>query len=198
VYYQLDGSSHCYINTAGAVLSTGNRRPAFLKQQDNNGYKQVSIKLDTGGRGFPYVHRLVAARFIPNPEGKPDVNHIDGNKGNNDVRNLEWCTESENTRHAYATGLMKAKQGVEHHRYGKPHDAETKAKMAAAKLGENHPKFKGWYITPAGRFASANAGAVANNTCAKQVAKWCKGGKMVAQGWDFELIHPPQALALAA
>lgn len=50
-------------------------------------------------------HRLVAKHFIPNPEDKQTVNHIDGNKANNDVNNLEWATLGENLTHAYATGL---------------------------------------------------------------------------------------------
>lgn len=61
------------------------------------------------------VHRLVAETFILNQKNKPEVNHKDGNKSNNNISNLEWCTSSENQIHAFKTGLQKIKKGEEHH-----------------------------------------------------------------------------------
>ena len=73
---------------------------------NNRGYYSVGIRRKTH-----MVHRLVAQAFIPNPENKPFVNHIDGNKLNNHVSNLEWCTVQENNLHARQTGLHKQAVG---------------------------------------------------------------------------------------
>lgn len=63
------------------------------------GYYQVTLSKEAKSRTFR-VHRLVALAFIPNPDNKPYINHIDGNKKNNRIENLEWCTASENNWHA--------------------------------------------------------------------------------------------------
>ena len=80
---------------------------------DKDGYYKVNLKKNQKGKSSR-VHRLVAEAFINNPENKPQVNHINGVKSNNNILNLEWATLSENRRHAYQTGLQngEARRGV--------------------------------------------------------------------------------------
>jgi|JI9StandDraft_1071089.scaffolds.fasta_scaffold40654_3 hypothetical protein len=79
----------------------------LIKTQDNHkGYKKVTISLN-GKKNTFMAHRLVAKCFIENPLNKEQVNHKNGIKDDNRVENLEWCTGSENVRHAMKTGLNK-------------------------------------------------------------------------------------------
>lgn len=96
------------------------------------------------------VHRIVAMAFLPIVDGKDFVNHIDGKKENNAVENLEWCTRSENQRHAYAYNLMSAdgeknsnaKLSTEDVNYIRTHyikgDKTFGAKALAKKYGVTH------------------------------------------------------------
>ena len=72
---------------------------SILKPSTYTGYAIVSLQKN-GETSYKRVHTLVAEAFIPNPDNKREVNHIDGNKTNNNVKNLEWCTSSENQLHA--------------------------------------------------------------------------------------------------
>ena len=76
---------------------------------DKKGYKRVAIMVN-GKLTTLKVHRIVAKAFIDNVDGKPQVNHIDCIKTNNEVSNLEWVNNSENIQHAFDNGLMKAKR----------------------------------------------------------------------------------------
>lgn len=71
---------------------------------DKDGYYKVWLSKNSKKRPY-FIHRLVALHFISNPEGKPVVNHVDGDKQNNDMSNLEWATRSENDLHAFKLGL---------------------------------------------------------------------------------------------
>lgn len=92
-----------YVTDTGDVYSrkSNNGKVIKLKPQKTwKGYLRVHLRNNNGPRHKP-IHRLVAEAFIPNPDNKPEVNHKDGNKKNNYVGNLEWCTGSENMRHAF-------------------------------------------------------------------------------------------------
>lgn len=86
----------------------------ILKQfVDRFGYKYVVITINREEHKIR-VHRLVAKTFINNPDKKEQVNHKDGNKKNNTINNLEWCTASENMKHAYAIGLKMGKRKLKY------------------------------------------------------------------------------------
>jgi hypothetical protein len=94
----------------GMVFSI--KRNIFLKEAMNkDGYKNVNLSKN-GKQNFFRIHRLVALVYIPNPLNKPEVNHIDGNKLNNNVSNLEWNTHSENTSNLNDNIRVDNKTGI--------------------------------------------------------------------------------------
>ncbi len=96
--------NHNYaVNKKGEIFSF-RRNHKLTPKVNHDGYLRIQLYYK-GKCEFVSIHRLIAETFIANPENKAVVNHIDGNKQNNAVDNLEWCTQSENIRHAYDTGL---------------------------------------------------------------------------------------------
>ena len=108
------------VDTLGCVWRWDfTKRKWFIMKPSNlNGYKQVNLTTDGKRKGL-LVHRLVALAFIPQVDGKEHVNHIDGNKANNVVSNLEWCTPMENIHHAATLGLMELGGGYKKSARGK-------------------------------------------------------------------------------
>ena len=93
-----------------------------------NEYRRIYLHTDNEEKDLA-IHRIVAMAFIPNPENKPFVNHIDGNKLNNRADNLEWVTASENMKHAYRIGLC-SKHWTGGGMAGKRHTEESRKKMS--------------------------------------------------------------------
>jgi len=101
---QVKGVTRSYVDKKGVTQTIKERMRALVFNKQ--GYAQIQLTISGVTKGF-MVHRLVGYAFIDNPENKPFINHKDGNKANNTIANLEWCTRSENELHAYRTGLKK-------------------------------------------------------------------------------------------
>ena len=132
------------ISNLGRLKSFKRCMVKILKPSFNGNYFFVYLHRN-GEAKMHYVHILVAQTFVPNPDNKPFVNHIDGNKLNNYAENLEWVTPSENARHAFETGLNKSgcengnakltpEQVREIRRYCVPGDPECGFKAFAKKF----------------------------------------------------------------
>lgn len=86
------------------ITGLGSIKKKITLQYDKDGYLSCGLYKD-GTKYYCRVHRLVGETYIPNPENKLQINHINGIKCDNRIINLEWCTASENVQHAYNTGL---------------------------------------------------------------------------------------------
>jgi len=104
VWKEIEGFENYLVSDQGNVMNKDSGR--ILKyRRHSGGYGRVTFMLN-GKYVDKYVHRLVAEAFIPKDESRKQVNHIDGDKYNNKVENLEWCNSKENIRHAMRTGLL--------------------------------------------------------------------------------------------
>ena len=106
---KIKGYENYLISDRGRVYNYKYKK--FRKLGNVRGYHQVDL-CKNGVMKTLAIHRLVALAFIPNPENKETVNHIDGCKTNNHADNLEWCTQKENVQHSWSNGLVKPKIGV--------------------------------------------------------------------------------------
>ena len=103
-----------------------NKQWVLKQYEDRNGYMYVTLQKDKNRKTIK-VHRLVAEAFIENPNKYPCVNHIDSNRINNDVSNLEWCTYKQNMQHALLNGRF-----------------ENMKKINSERMKKNKPILKRW------------------------------------------------------
>lgn len=122
------------INKNGKVLSV--KQNKILKGKIGiKGYVEISLSKE-GKRKYTTLHRLLAETFIKNEHNKKCVNHKDGNKLNNSLDNLEWCTYSENIKHAFDTGLKKPR------RNGLTYEQHHKVKVKHIESGKTFNSIK--------------------------------------------------------
>ena len=129
----------------------------------DRGYAHVILH-QNGNRKTHAIHRLVATAFIPNPENRTTVNHIDGNKQNNNFQNLEWVSPKQNTVHAVKLGLVKS--GEESH----------KAKLTSAQVQEirslyvpKDKKYGGRALAERYNVSTSTIGKIVNNETHRQL-----------------------------
>lgn len=117
------GRTVLYPNSCYNKTNKGVFRPERILKHKTKRYAGVTLS-NGKNKIYPNIHRLVALAFIPNPNNKPCVNHIDGDKQNNCVSNLEWLDWADNTMHAHKTGLIipiygKSNRSYKHGKYTK-------------------------------------------------------------------------------
>lgn len=164
-----------YITDVGDVYSRNYRKTGRIKKLsqtfDSGGYCHVNLYKDK--KIYTHkIHRLVAKTFIPNPENKPQVNHKNGIKTDNQVQNLEWATNSENELHAYK------------------YLGKTNGLPMKGKLGKNNPNSKIVLQIKNGKTiaefygtleAQRKTGIIYNN-----IIEVCKGRRMTAGGYQWK------------
>lgn len=141
IYACIEGYTNYLITSYGRVISINdNKYNLQFKQKstnyDKDGYEKVTLAKKHKPKVFS-VHRLVAQAFIPNPDNKPQVNHIDENKTNNHIYNLEWTTAKENCNHGtHNERVSNAQKGSKNHRYGK----QSTTRRKVVRIGFNSIK----------------------------------------------------------
>lgn len=154
------------VSSEGRVRSLLRGTPYILKTQpDTKGYRRLSVTIERKKLSFK-LHRLVAQAFIPNTCNLPQVNHIDGNKDNNSVSNLEWISNYDNAQHAIKNGLWDMCENIQ-----KFNVAKRKPIIAY----KNAEEMRFVSISDAERYFNS-----------RHITDVLKGKRQTVKGWSFE------------
>lgn len=157
----------------------------ILKGNYTRGYRYV-VLCKNGSQSSPKVHRLVAETFVENPCGFECINHVDGDKANNHIDNLEWCTHSHNTLHSYELGLQEKQFGSKNHMYKKRGKLNAKSKPVIMKSleGENLKRFES--VELAVSWLKQRGHPKARSSSISQCARGIKYKKAYGYKWEYE------------
>jgi|SaaInlV_100m_DNA_6_1039743.scaffolds.fasta_scaffold32852_2 hypothetical protein len=127
-----------FVDNQGNVYSNRKFTKLTLIKQHKDAYGYLRVKLLGQTKK---THRLVATAFVPNPEDKPTVNHINGVKTDNRADNLEWCSYSENKQHAYDAGITVGYTGIKdkgNNKYYKEWKKQLNSGCSMREIGQNY------------------------------------------------------------
>ena len=162
------------ISNIGRVRNKTTKK-ILKKRIGTSGYYKVNLYSNKQVKTIE-VHRLVAETFIENPKNKNEVNHIDGNKLNNNINNLEWVTHKENIEHAWKTKLFEP------------------VREASRKYGKNNPNAKKVYQMKnniiIGVFDTIKEAATRTNTNKTNIGKCCNSKRRTANGFEWRFSPP--------
>lgn len=167
----IEGFDDYYVCNSGVneqtVLSTKGAMKWLSPFANKDGYKDVHLCKD-GKMHTKKVHRLVAEAFIPNPEGKPCIDHINGVRDDNRVENLRWCTQKENSNNPVTRkSLSEAQKGEKNPMYGKHHSEEVKEKMSEKRKGRKPH----WLLKPVEQWSKDGTTLIARYESVREAAR---------------------------
>ena len=143
IFKRIPNFDNYIVSNYGRVIHLSNKRNKKVELKpiiNEYGYARVHLIDERGNRKWFPIHRLVANAFIKNIDNKTQVNHKNGNKLDNNYKNLEWCSPKENIEHAYKKGLNKTKKVIQYEdaipfaMYRNCHQASIKSGISYASI----------------------------------------------------------------